>query len=132
MVVPLGEVGLIGSLPKEWVMSASQYRGQLERKRKQRIEAEKRAGEYRSKETAKRTAAAKARTAADKSKLSSIAASKIREAERAEREAATAGTEAARWQETGESLRPGGGCSPKQGHNGRAVRVGCSAAATRA
>lgn len=80
-------------------MSASQYRGQLQRKRKQRIEAETKAGEYRSKETAKRTAAAKARTAADKSKLSSIAASKIREAERAERDAATAGTEAARWQQ---------------------------------
>jgi hypothetical protein len=80
-------------------MSASQYRGQLQRKRKQRIEAERKAGEYRSKETVKRTAAAKARTAADKSKLSSIAASKIREAERAEQEAAKAGTEAAKFQE---------------------------------
>lgn len=80
-------------------MSASQYRGQLERKRKQRIEAERKAGQYRSKETAKRTAAAKARRAAENAKLTSTAASKIREAERAERDAATAGTEAARWQE---------------------------------
>lgn len=31
-------------------MSASQYRGQLERKQKQRFEAEKKAGEYRTKE----------------------------------------------------------------------------------
>ena len=80
-------------------MSASQYRGQLERKRKQRIEAERKAGEYRSKETGKRTAAAKARMAAGKSTSSSTAASKTREAERAERDAATAGTEGARWQE---------------------------------
>lgn len=80
-------------------MSASQYRGQLERKRKQRLEAERKAGEYRSKETGKRTAAAKARTAAAKATSSSTAASKGREAERAEREAATAGTEAGRWQE---------------------------------
>ncbi len=80
-------------------MGASQYRGQLERKRKQRIEAERRAGEYRSKETAKRSAAAKARTSAAKATSSSTASSKSREAERAERDAATAGTEAGRWQE---------------------------------
>lgn len=80
-------------------MSASQYRGQLDRKRKQRIDAERKAGDYRSKETAKRTAAAKARAAANKATTSSTTTSKIREAERADREAATAGTEAARWQE---------------------------------
>jgi hypothetical protein len=78
-------------------MSASQYRGQLDRKRKQRIEAEKKAGDYRSKETAKRTAAAKARTAATKATSSSTSASKIRQAERADGDAATAGKEAARW-----------------------------------
>ena len=45
-------------------MSASQYRGQLDRKRKQRIDADKKAGEYRSKESSKRADAAKARQAA--------------------------------------------------------------------
>src|SRR5215207_9085576 len=48
-------------------MSASQYRGQLDRTRKQRVEAEKKAGDYRTKETQKRTAASSARTAAWKS-----------------------------------------------------------------
>lgn len=38
-------------------MTASQYRGQLERKRKQRVEAEKKAGEYRTKESNKRAEA---------------------------------------------------------------------------
>ncbi|MCA2224225.1 hypothetical protein LDL49_23645 [Nonomuraea sp. NEAU-L178] len=78
-------------------MSASQYRSQLERKRKQRIEAEKKAGEYRSKETGKRTAAAKARTAAAKASSTSTTNSKLREAERFEKDAATAGKEAGRW-----------------------------------
>lgn len=50
-------------------MSASQYRGQLDRKRKQRIEADKKAGEYRSKESSKRADAAKARQAAAKTAL---------------------------------------------------------------
>ncbi|WP_068929382.1 hypothetical protein [Planobispora rosea] len=80
-------------------MGASQYRSQLERKRKQRIEAEKKAGERRSKETDERTAAAKARAAASKAKSSTTAASKIREAERHEKAAATAGKEASRWQD---------------------------------
>ncbi len=80
-------------------MSASQYRGQLDRKRKQRIEAEKKTGDCRSKETARRTAAAKARTAADTAKSTSTATSKRREAERADRDAAAAGKEAAGWQE---------------------------------
>jgi hypothetical protein len=80
-------------------MSASQYRGQLHRKRQQRIEAEKRAAGYRGKETTKRSAAAKARAAAGKTKSSSTATTKAREAERAESDAAAAGKEAARWQE---------------------------------
>jgi hypothetical protein len=80
-------------------MSASQYRGQRDRKRKQRIEAEKKAGDCRSKETAKRTAADKARAAADKAKSTNTAASKLREAERADRDAAAAGKEAAGWQD---------------------------------
>jgi hypothetical protein len=80
-------------------MSASQYRGQLDRKRKQRYEAEKKAGEYRNKETAKRSAAAKSRAAADKATSPSTATSRRREAERYENDAAAAGKEASRWQD---------------------------------
>lgn len=80
-------------------MSATQYRAQLLRKRKQRIDAEKKANDYRAKEGAKRSAAAKARTAAAKTKSGGTAASKTREAERAESDAAAAGKETARWQE---------------------------------
>ena len=79
-------------------MSASQYRGQLERKRKQRVEAEKKAGDYRSKESTKRAEATKARQAAAKSKSESTMKSKLREAERKDKEAETAGKEAGRWQ----------------------------------
>ena len=79
-------------------MTADQYRRQLDRKRKQRIEAEKKAGDYRSNEAAKRSAAARARAAADKAKTSSTSSSKAREAERAERAAEAAGKEAATWQ----------------------------------
>lgn len=78
-------------------MSASQLRAQLDRKRKQRLNATKKAGDYRSKEAAKRTAAAKARAAADKAKNSSSAASKVREAQAADRDAAAAGKEASSW-----------------------------------
>lgn len=78
-------------------MSASQYRRQLDRKRKQRIDAERKAGDYRSKETTKRTAAAKARAAASKTKSAGTASSKIRAAERADKDAATAGKEAGTW-----------------------------------
>ncbi|MGH3788248.1 MAG: hypothetical protein ACRDRG_17260 [Pseudonocardiaceae bacterium] len=80
-------------------MSASQYRGQLDRKRKQRWASEEKAGEYRTRESQKRTAAAKARAAAGKSNSSSAVASKLREVERYERDAAAAGKEAGRWQE---------------------------------
>lgn len=79
-------------------MSASQYRSQLDRKRKQRIEAEKKAGEYRSKESTKRADAAKARASAAKASSTTTANSKNREADRREGEAATAGKEAAKWQ----------------------------------
>ncbi len=79
-------------------MSASQYRGQLERKRKQRFEAEKKAGEYRTKESKKRAEAAKARQAAAKTKNETTYKSKMREADRREKEAETAGKEAGRWQ----------------------------------
>ena len=79
-------------------MSASQYRGQLDRKRKQRIEADKKAGDYRSKESSKRADAAKARQAAAKTTSTSTRSSKLREAERKDKEAETAGKEASRWQ----------------------------------
>jgi hypothetical protein len=82
----------------EEAMSASQYRSQLERKRRQRVEAEKQAGEYRTKESKKRAEAAAARQAAAKTKSESTAKSKRSEADRRDREAETAGKEAGRWQ----------------------------------
>ena len=63
-------------------MSASMYRGQLERKRKQRVDADKKAGEYRSKESKKRAEAGAARSAASKSKSTSTVQAKLRDAER--------------------------------------------------
>lgn len=80
-------------------MSSSLYRGQLERKRKQRIEAERKAGDLRSKESAQRAKAAKARSAADRATSTSTASSKRREAERAEAAAAAAGRDAAKKQD---------------------------------
>ncbi|MFB8146547.1 hypothetical protein ACFC1W_07360 [Microbacterium sp. NPDC056003] len=74
------------------------YRGQLERKRKQRVDAERKAGEYRAKESKHRTDAAKAAQAASKTKSVATMNSKRREADRREKDAATAGAEAARWQ----------------------------------
>lgn len=79
-------------------MSASQYRSQLERKRKQRVDAETKAGELRTKESSKRADAVKARQAAAKTKSETTAKSKQREAERREKEAETAGKDAGRWQ----------------------------------
>lgn len=79
-------------------MSANQYRSELERKRKQRIDAEKKAASYRVKESSKRAQAAQARQSAGRLKSEAIVRSKIREAERREGEAVTAGKEAARWQ----------------------------------
>lgn len=80
-------------------MSVSQYQGQVDRKRTQRVEAERKTGEYRSKESQKRADAAKARVAASKTKSVSTANSKLREAERKENDAVAAGKEANRWQE---------------------------------
>lgn len=79
-------------------MSASQYRGQLERKRKQRVDAEKKAGEFRAKESKKRAEAAKARTAASKAKSMATVNSKTKEAERCDKSAESAGKDATRWQ----------------------------------
>jgi hypothetical protein len=79
-------------------MGASQYRGQVERKRKQRIDAEKKAGESRGKESKKRADAATTRASAAKTASDSARRSKLREAERRESEAGAAGKEAGRWQ----------------------------------
>lgn len=78
-------------------MSAIQYRRELERKRKQRIDAEKKAGERRNKESKCRADAATARQVGAKARSDSVARSKAREAERHEASAATAGREATRW-----------------------------------
>lgn len=80
-------------------MSSGLYRGQLERKRKQRIEAERKAGELRNKESSERARAAKARSAAARATSANTAATKIRESERAEAAASAAGRDAARRQE---------------------------------
>jgi hypothetical protein len=79
-------------------VSSSQYRSEMERKRKQRSEAEKKAGEYRSKESQKRSESAKARVAAAKASNGSTVQSKLRESERKDKEAESAGKEAGRWQ----------------------------------
>ena len=79
-------------------MSTSYYRNQLERKRKQRVDADRESGRYRVKESNSRTDAAKARQAAMKSTNPSTAKHKLREAERKEKEAEHAGKEANRWQ----------------------------------
>lgn len=79
-------------------MSAQMYRRQLDQKRKQRLEAERKAGDYRSKESAKRADAGKARLAAGKTSSASTARMKHNEADRREKEALTAGNDAARWQ----------------------------------
>ena len=79
-------------------MSSNQYRSELERKRKQRTEAETKAGEYRTKESQKRSESAKARLAASKANSDSTRLSKLRESERKDKEAESAGKEAGRWQ----------------------------------
>jgi hypothetical protein len=79
-------------------VSASLYRSQLEQKRRQRLDAEKKAGELRSKESKKRAEAATARAAATKTKSATTAKSRLSEAERREKEAATAGKDAGNWQ----------------------------------
>lgn len=79
-------------------MSASQYERQAQGKRKQLVDAEKKAGEYRSKESRKRADAMKARTAAQKTKSEASRRMKLSESERREKEAVDAGRKAAQWQ----------------------------------
>lgn len=78
-------------------MSATMYRRQLEQKRQQRLAAEQKSNEFRSKESKKRTDAAKARQAASTTKSAGTQKSKLREADRNEKEATTAGGHAASW-----------------------------------
>lgn len=79
-------------------MSASQIRTQIARKNQQYTEANNKAGEYRNKESKKRSDAALARTAVSKTKSESIARNKASEATRRDTEAQQAGKEANRWQ----------------------------------
>ncbi|AXK33483.1 hypothetical protein DVA86_13305 [Streptomyces armeniacus] len=77
-------------------MSTAIYRRQLEQRRKDLAGAQKKAGEFRKKESDKRTAANKAREAAGK-KSGSMAASKQREASRHEAAATAASKSASTW-----------------------------------
>ncbi|WP_026061426.1 hypothetical protein [Rhodococcus rhodochrous] len=79
-------------------MGAQQYRSELQRKRKQRVDAEKKAGEYRSKESKKRAEADKARQEAGKTGSAVTRKSKLNRASQRDKEAATAGSEANKWQ----------------------------------
>ena len=74
------------------------YRGQLDRKQRQRLDAEKKVGEFRKKEAEKRTQAIRAREAAARSSTQSTIRSKLSEAERREKEANAALSDAASWQ----------------------------------
>ena len=80
-------------------MSSSLYRAQLEQKRKQRIDAERKAGELRGKESTERAKATKARSAAARATSTATASMRNHEAERAEAAAAAAGRDAARKQD---------------------------------
>lgn len=79
-------------------LGSQQYRGELERKRKQRVDAEKKAGEYRNKESKKRAEADKARQEAAKTSSATTAKTKLSRASQRDKEAASAGSEANRWQ----------------------------------
>ena len=74
------------------------YRGQLDRKRRQRLDAEKKVGELRKKEAEKRKEATRAREAAARSSTQSTICSKSNEADRREKEANAALLDAANWQ----------------------------------
>lgn len=86
-------------------MSVAQVRSQLERKRKQRLDAEKKLGEFRTKESSKFSEAVKLRQQADKAASESTRKSRLRESERKERDAISAGKEASSWQRKLDTLR---------------------------
>lgn len=79
-------------------MRVEQYRRQADRKRGQRVDAEKKAGDLRKKESEKRSAATKARLSASKTKSPSTQSSRLREAARKEADANRAARDAATWQ----------------------------------
>jgi hypothetical protein len=79
-------------------MSSSVYRSQLERKRAQRLDAEKRSAAARTKEADKRALATRERAAGLGSKSEFTARMKLRDAARHEGEANTAAKESASWQ----------------------------------
>ena len=80
-------------------MNSDYYRRQIESKRKQRLDAEKKAADFRNKEAAKRADASRARSAASKTSSSTTRESKLREAQRREDDANTAAKQSASWQE---------------------------------
>ena len=80
------------------LVTSRAIRSQLEQKRKLRVDAEKRASDYRKKEAAKRSDAAKARTAASRSLSATTVKSKLNEAARREDEANAASRDVASWQ----------------------------------
>ncbi|MBU8579004.1 hypothetical protein [Brevibacterium luteolum] len=86
-------------------MGSQQYRGELERKRKQRVDAEKKAGEYRNKESKKRAEADRARQEAAKTKSAATQKSKLSRATQRDKEAASAGSEASKWQDKASGYR---------------------------
>lgn len=86
-------------------MSASMYRSQLEMKRRQRMEAQKQANTYRSRETEKRLAATKARADADRASNPGTASSRLRESQRREDEANAAAKDADRYQKKAYDLQ---------------------------
>ena len=73
------------------------YRGQLDQKRCQRLDAEKKVGELRKKEAEKRKEATRAREAAARSSTQSTICSGSNEADRREKEANAALLDAANW-----------------------------------
>lgn len=79
-------------------MGSQQYRTELERKRNQRVQAEKKAGEHRIKESKKRAEADKARQDAEKATNTATQKSKQNRASQRYKEAASAGIEANRWE----------------------------------
>ncbi|TDL45291.1 hypothetical protein [Microbacterium oleivorans] len=79
-------------------MSARQYRDQLERKRKQRVEADRKAGAFRATEAKERAAAARSQRSATSAKSSATERSRLREAARHEEAANKAAKNAADWQ----------------------------------
>lgn len=75
------------------------YRGQIERKRAQRVDAERKVAQFRGTEAAKRAAATKAQASAARSSSSTTINSYLREAQRNEDAANRAGRDAASWQQ---------------------------------